>query len=145
MCSGANAELVKSLGTDRVIDYTKQDIADMDETFDIIMDTVGTAPFSKSKHLLKDDGRLLLVLGGMSDLLRIPWVAMTSNKKIIGGAAAELTKDLRSLAELAEAGHFKPAIDRIFPIEQIVKAHRHVDSGRKKGNVVILWDQKDIS
>jgi NADPH:quinone reductase-like Zn-dependent oxidoreductase len=143
VCSGANAELVKSLGADHVIDYTKEDFTENGTTYDVIVDTVGTAPFSRSKGSLREGGRLLLVSGGMPDLLRIPWVSMTSSKKIIGGVAAERPEDLRLLAELAEAGDFKPVIDRRYPLEQIVEAHRYVDSGRKKGNVIITLEHGD--
>ena len=139
VCSGANVELVESLGAVKVVDYTKTDVGEIGETYDIVMDTVGTAPFSKSKDLLHEKGRLLLVMGGLSDLLRIPWVAMTSSQRIVGGAAAELREDLCRLSELVEAGQFRPVIDRVYPVDEIVEAHRYVDSGRKRGNVVISW------
>ena len=132
--------MVRLLGADHVIDYTQQGFADTDKTYDVIMDTAGTAPFSKCKHLLKEKGRLLVVLGGLSDMLKAPWVSMTSSKRIIAGPAAELPEDLRHLARLAEEGHFKPVIDRRYRLEQIVDAHRYVDSGRKKGNVVVIWE-----
>ena len=139
VCSGRNTELVRSLGADKVIDYTQQDFAELDARYDIIMDTVGTAPWSKSRRSLSDDGRLLCVLGSMSDLLRAPLVALTSQRKIIAGPAAERLDDLHLLAELASCGALKPVIDRQYPIDQIVEAHRFVDTGRKAGNVVIQW------
>ena len=137
VCSTANVELVRSLGANHVIDYTKEDFTRNGETYDVIVDIAGTAPFSRSKGSLKEGGRLLLVLGGLPDLLQIPWIAMTSSKKVIAGPAAERAEDLRFLAKLAEAGEFKPVIDRRYPFEQIVEAHRYVDTGHKKGNVVI--------
>ena len=137
VCSAANVELARSLGADHVIDYTKEDFTENGETYDVIMDTAGTAPFSRSKGSLGERGRLLLVLGRLPDMLRIPWVSMTSSRRIIAGPAAERAEDLRFLAELAEAGEFKPVIDRRYPLEQIVEAHRYVDTGRKRGNVVI--------
>jgi NADPH:quinone reductase-like Zn-dependent oxidoreductase len=70
-------------------------------------------------------------------MLRIPWVAMTSSKKVIAGPATARGEDLRFLARLAEAGEFKPVIDRCYPFEQIAEAHSYVDTGRKKGNVII--------
>ena len=139
VCSSANLELVQSLGADHVIDYTQEDFADNGETYDIILDTVGTAPYSRSKKSLKDGGRLLLVLGGMGDMLRMPWVSLTTNKRIVAGPAAERVEDLRTMAELSEADHFKPVIDRRYSVDQIVDAHRYVDSGRKRGNVVVTW------
>ncbi|MCC5906848.1 MAG: NAD(P)-dependent alcohol dehydrogenase [Balneolaceae bacterium] len=137
VCSTVNMELVQSLGASHVIDYTKEDFTQNGITYDVIVDTVGTAPFSRSKGSLKEGGRLLMVLGGLPDMLQIPWVSMTSNKKVIAGPAAERAEDLRLLAKLAETGEFKPVIDRRYPLEQIVEAHRYVDTGRKKGNVVI--------
>ncbi len=140
MCSTANLELVRSLGARHVIDYTKEDFTQNGETYDVIVDTAGTAPYSRSKASLKEGGRLLQVLGSLPELLRVPWVSMTSSKKVIAGPAAERAEDLRFLAKLAEAGEFKPVIDRRYPFEQIVAAHRYVDTGRKKGNVVITLD-----
>ena len=143
VCSTANMELVRSLGANHVIDYTKGDFTENSETYDIIVDTVGTAPFSRSKGALKERGRLLLVLGGLPDILWMPWVSMTSSKKVITGPAAEHVEDLRFLAKLAEEGEFKPVIDRRYPFEQIAEAHSYVDTGRKKGNVVITLEQKN--
>ncbi|MGB7815154.1 MAG: NAD(P)-dependent alcohol dehydrogenase [Methylotenera sp.] len=139
VCSTANVELVRSLGASHVIDYTQEDFTQNGETYDVIVDTVGTVPFSRSKASLKEGGRLLMVLAGLPDMLLTPWVSMTSNKKVIAGpAAAGRAEDLHFLAGLAEAGKFKPVIDRRYPFEQIAEAHRYVDTGRKKGNVVIL-------
>lgn len=143
VCSTANVDLVKSLGAHQVIDYTQEDFTENGETYDVIIDTAGTAPYARSKKSLNEKGRLLLVLGGLTDLLRIPWVAMTSSKRVLGGPAAERVEDLRHLAKLAEAGDFKPVIDRRYPFEQIVEAHRYVDTGRKKGNVVITVAPKN--
>jgi len=143
VCSTANMELVRSLGANHIIDYAKEDFTQNGETYDVIVDTAGTAPFSRSKGSLKKGGRLLLVLGGLPDLLRIPWVSMMSSKKIIAGPAAERVADLRFLAKLAEAGEFKPVIDRRYPFEQIAEAHRYVDTGRKKGNVIITLEHDD--
>jgi NADPH:quinone reductase-like Zn-dependent oxidoreductase len=137
VCSTANLDLVKSIGADKVIDYTQEDFTENGATYDIIVDTVGTAPFSRCRNSLKQEGRLLLVLGDLPAMLHAPWVAMTSKKRVIAGPAAERAEDLRLLAQLAEAGHLKPVIDRRYPFEQIAEAHRLVDSGRKKGNVVI--------
>jgi len=95
VCSGANAELVRSLGAAHAIDYTKEDFTKNGKTYDVIVDTVGTAPFSRSRNSLKEGGRLLLVLGNLSDLLQVPWISMTSNKKVIAGPASERPDDLR--------------------------------------------------
>ncbi|HMI83189.1 MAG TPA: NAD(P)-dependent alcohol dehydrogenase [Polyangiaceae bacterium] len=143
VCSATNVELVRSLGAQHVIDYTTEDFTNNGARYDVIVDTVGTAPFSRVQGSLKDGGRLLLVLGGLPDLLGAPWASMTSSKKVIAGPAAVRPDDLRFLAQLAEAGEFKPVIDRRYPFEQIVEAHRYVDTGRKKGNVVITLAQGD--
>jgi len=144
VCSTANVELVSSLGASHVIDYTKEDFTQNGETYDVIVDTAGTAPFSRSKASLKEGGRLLMILAGLPDMLRIPWVSMTSSKKVIAGPAAGRAEDLRFLAGLAAAGEFKPVIDRRYPFEQIAEAHRYVDTGRKKGNVIITLEHNDI-
>lgn len=137
VCSTPNVELVKTLGAAYVIDYTKEDFTQNGETYDIIVDTVGTAQYNTSKDSLKDDGRLLLVFGELPDMLRIPWVLLTSSKKIIAGPANANGNDLRFLAKLAEAGEYKPVIDRRYPLEEISEAHRYVDAGHKKGNVIV--------
>ncbi len=143
VCSTANMELVKSLGASHVIDYAKEDFTRNGETYDVIVDTAGTAPFSRSKDSLKESGRLLMVLAGLPDMLWIPWVSMTSGKKIVAGPATGRADDLRYLAELAQAGKFRPVIDRRYSFEQITEAHRYVDTGRKKGNVVITLGHDD--
>ena len=137
VCSTGNLALVKSIGADKVIDYTKQDFTRNGETYDIIVDTAGTAPFSRSKAWLKEGGRLLMVLGSVPDMLQAPWVSMTSSKKVIAAVAKWSVEDLRFLASLAESGRFKPVIDRRYPFEQMAEAHRYVDTGRKRGNIVI--------
>lgn len=137
VCSGANAGMVKSLGADEIVDYTRDDFTQSAQRYDVIMDTVGTAPYARSKNALKDHGRLLLVLGDLGSLLQAPWVSMTTKHRVIAGPAAERAEALRELATLAESGHFKPVIDRRIPFDQIREAHQLVDSGRKKGNVIV--------
>jgi len=143
VCGTANVALVRSLGADHVIDYTREDFTKNGEAYDVIVDTAGTAPFSRSKGSLTERGRLLLVLGGLSDLLKVPWVSMTSGKKVVAGPAAERAEDLFFLAELAEAGELKPVIDRRYPFERISEAHAYVDTGHKKGNVIITLEHDD--
>jgi NADPH:quinone reductase-like Zn-dependent oxidoreductase len=137
VCSTSNVELVRSLGADEVIDYTRDDFTRSGSTWDVILDAVGTAPYSRSKAALRDGGRLLLVVAGLSDLLLAPWVSMTGRVKVVGGPRKAGPEDLRFLAALAEAGQFRPVIDRRYPFEQMVEAHRYVDTGHKKGNVVV--------
>jgi NADPH:quinone reductase-like Zn-dependent oxidoreductase len=140
VCSTANVELVRSLGATHVIDYTQEDFTRNGETYDVIVDTVGTAPFSRGKASLKEGGRLLMILAGLPDMLQALWVSMTSSRQVIAGPVTVRVEDLHFLAGLAEAGEFKPVIDRRYPFEQIAEAHRYVDTGRKKGNVVITLE-----
>jgi len=117
VCSTTNLEWVKSLGADRVIDYTKEDFTKGNELFDIIFDAVGKISYSQSKKVFKPKGKYVSV--------------------VASGHAKMTTEDLIFLTKLIEAGQIKPVIDRKYPLEQIVEAHRYVDKGHKKGNVVI--------
>lgn len=137
VCSTGNVELVRSLGADRVIDYTEEDVTQTGDTYDIIVDAAGTLPFSRSKRILSEGGRLLLVLGSLPSMLQAPWVSLTSSKKVIAGVATGRAEHLQFLASLAEAGSFTPVIDRRYPFDRIAEAHAYVDEGHKKGNVVV--------
>ena len=146
VCSSRNLELVKSLGADKVIDYTKEDFTQNGETYDIIFDTVvGKTSFSGSKNSLKENGYYLAVAGGLKEGVQMLWTSVIGNKKVIfgGGMACERKEYLLFIKELAEAGKIKSVIDKIYPLEQIAEAHRYVDSGRKKGNIVISVEQND--
>jgi 2-desacetyl-2-hydroxyethyl bacteriochlorophyllide A dehydrogenase len=137
VCSTTNLEMVKSLGADKVIDYTKEDFTKNGETYDVIFDTVGKSSFSGSIRSLKPGG--FYILGGfrLSQLVQGLWTSMISNKKVKGWVAAERKEDLVFLKELIEAEKVKSVIDRRYPLEQIAEAHRYVEKGHKKGNVVI--------
>jgi NADPH:quinone reductase-like Zn-dependent oxidoreductase len=137
ICSSTNVELVKSLGADTVIDYTKEDFTGNGETYDVIFDTVGKSPYSGCIRSLKKEGIYLHAVATPALQVRMRWTSMTSGKKLIGGTTTAKTEDLVFLKELATAGKIKPVIDRRYPFDQIVEAHRYVDKGHKKGNVVI--------
>ena len=138
VCSTTNLELVKSLGADKVIDYTKEDFTKSGQTYDVIFDAVGKTSFSRSKRTLKKKGFLILIASGLVvPMIRGLWTSMTSSKKVITGIAKETTENLIFLKELIEAGKIKTVIDRSYPLEQIAEAHRYADKGHKKGNVVI--------
>lgn len=140
VCGTSNLDLVRSIGADDVIDYTQRDFASAGAQFDVIVDTAGTAPFSRSGPVLSKGGRLLLVLASLPELVKAPWHTMTSGKKVIAGPAAERPEYVQQLAGLALAGSFVPVIDRCYPFEHMIDAHRYVDLGHKKGNVVITLD-----
>jgi NADPH:quinone reductase-like Zn-dependent oxidoreductase len=142
VCSSTNLELVKSLGADTVIDYTKEDFTKTGETYDIIFDTVGKTSFSRCKSSLTQNGIFLEAGIGLGIFPHVLWTLLFGGKKAKIAATGlrspqERTKDLMLLKELMEAGKIKPVIDKRYPLEQIAEAHRYVDAGHKKGNVVI--------
>ena len=137
VCSAANLKLVQSIGADEVIDYAEHDFAQSKVPFDVIVDTVGNAPFARSGPALSEGGRLLLVLANLPELLKAPWHTLTSGKRVIAGPVSERPEYARLLGEIAVAGRFTPVIDRCYPFEQMVEAHRYVDRGHKRGSVVI--------
>lgn len=138
VCSTGNMELVKSFGAAQVIDYTREDFTRNGQTYDFIFDTVvGKASFSRYKPSLSRNGRYIAVAGGPKEMFQMLWTSLASDKKVLFGTPTENAKDLAFLAQLAEQGHIKPFIDRRYPLEQAAEAHRYVDSGRKRGNVVL--------
>ena len=145
VCSTANLELVLSIGADKVIDYAKEDFAKTGEAWDIILDTTGTAPFARCEQALRPGGRLVVVLGTFAQALGMERPSKVSGKKVIAGVAALSVGDLRYLAKLAEAGDFKPVIDRSYPLEHAAEAHAYVDTGRKRGNVVLTIRHGSVS
>jgi NADPH:quinone reductase-like Zn-dependent oxidoreductase len=145
VCSTTNLEWVKSLGADQVIDYTRDDFTKNCKTYDIIFDTVGKRPFSECKGSLTDEGIYLATVPTPVIMLQALWTAKSGSKKVKFAAtglrsASEKIKDLVFLTELIEAGKIKPVIDRCYPLEQIAEAHKYVEKGHKKGNVVITVD-----
>ena len=137
VCGTTNLELVTSLGADKVIDYTKGDFTKNGETYDVIFDAVGKGSFSGCMRSLKKEGIYLHAVATPAVMLQMRWASMMSSKKLIGGTAIPETENLIFLKELVEAGKIKPVIDRCYPLEQMAEAHRYVDKGHKKGNVVI--------
>ena len=145
VCSTGNLEMVKYLGADLVIDYTLEDFTENGKSYDIIFDTVGKIPFSACKGSLTDEGIYLSTVPSPEIILQALWTAKNGSKKARFMAAGlrpakEKSKDLFYLSQLIEAGKIKPVIDRIYPLEQIAEAHRYVEKGHKKGNVVITID-----
>jgi NADPH:quinone reductase-like Zn-dependent oxidoreductase len=138
VCSTANLELVKSLGADKVIDYTQQDVTQNGETYDVILDMVpGQASFSRYQVSLKPNGLYLAGAGGLKEFAQMAWTSIVGGKKVIAGMAPDRREDLVFLKELIEAGKLHAVIDRRYPLAQMAEAHRYVDTGRKRGGVVI--------
>lgn len=137
ICSATNADLVRSIGADRVIDYNTQDFTKEGPQYDIVVDTVDTAPWFRTRHALVPKGRMLMIAGSTSDMI-LGWLkARLRGKRLIGGVASESVDILRKVIDLAVDGTFHPVIDRSYDFSQMIAAHAHVDTGHKKGNVVV--------
>ncbi len=137
VCSTTNIDLVKSLGADKVIDYTQQDFTESGETYDVIFDAVGKSSFGHCKSSLRENGVYLNTLPQATVLFQTLWTSKVGTKRVkMEGAPARLD-NLIVLKELIEAGHLGTVIDRRYPLEQIAEAFRYVEKGHKKGNVVI--------
>ena len=135
VCSAANADLIRSLGADHVIDYTTEDFTRSGRRYDVIMDNHGNAPYSRVKGSLEPGGRLLAVIGDLWQML-----AATRRKAVVSGTASMNAADYRTLMSLAERGELRPVIDSVRPFADIAEAHRRVDSGHKVGSVVLTFD-----
>ena len=138
VCSTPRLEFVKSLGADKVIDYTKEDFTQNGETYDLIFDILGRSSFSKLKRSLKPNGIYLLASFKTKALLQMLWTSITGSKqKVICAFANETPESLVFVRRLVEEGKVKAIVDKSFPMEQAAEAHRYVEQGRKQGNVVI--------
>jgi len=135
--------MVRSLGADKVIDYTKEAFTRNGETYDLIFDTVGKISFSRCKSSLKQKGIFIAALMGLPEIIQIIWTSITGGKKVKGGVAVERVEDLDFFKKLIEAGKLKPVIDRCYPLEQTAEAFRYVEKGHKKGNVVITLEHNN--
>ncbi len=137
-------DMLRSIGADHLIDYEEEDFTINGETFDVIFDSVGKSSFSRSLKCLKPKGRYLLGNPPLRDMIRGLFVSMFGHptfsgtgKKVISSWAGYRLEALNNLKELIEAGHLKAVIDKLYPLEEIVEAHRYVETGQKAGNVVI--------
>jgi 2-desacetyl-2-hydroxyethyl bacteriochlorophyllide A dehydrogenase len=130
-------ELMRSLGTDQVIDYTKTDYTNSGETYDLIIDMVGRKSVSRRLKLLKQDGIYFLAYARILDVVLSIWTSLTSSKKLIISSSKQNKEDLNILKGLIDSGELRSIIDRSFPLDQVAEAHRFVESGLKKGNVAI--------
>lgn len=143
VCSTTNMEMVRKLGADHVIDYTKENFAHNGKTYDIIFDAVGKIKFSRCKRSLTRNGIFLEAGMNLGIIGQVIWTSMFGRKKARIAATGmrspqDRLKDLELLKELLEGGTIQPVIDRRYRLEEIVEAHRYVDTGRKRGNVAVL-------
>lgn len=141
VCSTANVELVRSLGASHVIDYTQEDFAKNGETYDLIVDTTATVPLSRCEQSLKPNGRLLVVQGSLAQAFGWERPSRGSGKAVIAGLPRITADDLGLLADLAAQGACVPVIDQVYPWSRAVEAHALVDTGRKRGSVVLTIDR----
>ena len=130
-------DMLSSLGADEVIDYTTDDFTESGERFDVIFDVVGKSPFARSMRSLKPGGRYISANPAASLMLRGPLASLMSNKRVILRTARKNADDVRFLTELIDAGRLRTVIDRCYPLEEIAEAHRYVETGQKRGHVVI--------
>ncbi len=138
VCSTPNLDLVRSLGADFVVDYLQEDFTRSGKTYDIVFDAVGKLPFSHCRTSLTNDGVYLTVFPRPEALLSMPWARQKARFAATGlRSAVQKAEDLRFINGLIAAGQFKAVIDRCYPLDQIARAHRYVEAGHKKGNVVI--------
>ena len=134
--SAEKLDMLRSIGADHVIDYTQADFTQGGQAYDVIFDVVGKSSVSRSLRSLRQNGRYFLVNPGLSQRFRAHW-ASTGGKQIIHGDGAAKGRGLAAPGGLIEAGQLRPVIDRTYPLEQMAEAHRYVDQGHKKGNVVV--------
>jgi NADPH:quinone reductase-like Zn-dependent oxidoreductase len=129
--------MVKSLGADKVIDYTKEDFAKTDERYDFVFNVVGKTTFTQSKGILKPKGIYLDNMLELSGILRMMWTSITGGKKLKGGVSRETAENMNFFVGLFKSGKLKPVVGRIYPLEMTAEAFRYAEQGHKKGNVVI--------
>jgi NADPH:quinone reductase-like Zn-dependent oxidoreductase len=135
--STGKLDMLRSIGAEQVVDYTREDFTHRGETYDVIFDVVGVSPYGPCVRLLKRGGRYLLANPALSQRLRAVWTSLVTSKKVVTGLTTEKVADLLFLADLIERGELKSVIDRTFCLEQAVDAHRYVESGHKLGNVAL--------
>jgi NADPH:quinone reductase-like Zn-dependent oxidoreductase len=128
---------MKSLGADKVIDYTKEDFSENTGYYDVVFDTLGKNPLRKTLKSLKDGGHVLLANAGLGTMIGGAVRSIFSKKKIVSGVIKETSEDMNFFKQQIESGKLKAVIDRIYTLKQIVEAHTYVDKGHKKGNVII--------
>jgi NADPH:quinone reductase-like Zn-dependent oxidoreductase len=136
--SAAKLEMLRTIGADRVIDYSQEDFTDSPETYDVIFDVVRNTPSGRMVRSLTESGCLLVANPGFLQLCSAFWASRGSKKRVVLGASSGTSEDLAYLRGLVEAGKLRPVIDRSFTLEQMVEAHRYAETGQKWGNIVVI-------
>lgn len=139
--SAGKLEMLRSIGADRVVDYAKEDFTRSGRTYDAIIDVVGKSSFSRSVQSLKPNGRYVLGNPGLRGMLRGVWTSWTTDKTVRFELADYKAEYFRHLHDQIGSGKLKPVIDRRYPLERTAEAHRYVENGHKKGNVVIVLEE----
>lgn len=143
VCSGTNAQSVRALGADRVIDYRTQDVVEAGVDYDMVVDTVASLPWARAQHAIRPGGTMVLIAGKTSDMLFGGLKARLAGKRMVGGVASESPAILDAVVSLAAQGVLVPLIDRSYGFDDMKAAHAHVDTGRKRGNVVVTVASPD--
>jgi NADPH:quinone reductase-like Zn-dependent oxidoreductase len=143
VCGTPRLESVKTLGADKVLDYTREDFTRNGETYDLIFDILGKSSFSSCKNSLKQNGIYLLASFKIKQLFQMLWTSITPGKKVICTLSSENPKDLIFIKGLVEAGKIKSIIARCYPLEQTAEAHRYVEKGYKTGSVIITMENNN--
>lgn len=138
VCGPSNVDMVRSIGADKVLDYTKTDFSKNGGQYDVVYETVNKAPVSACVAALKKGGTLILGAAMLTEMLQGTWASMTGGVKMLAGPVVPKAEGAAFMKKLAEAGKLKAVIDRTYPLSQIAEAHGHVDKGHKKGNVVVV-------
>ncbi len=137
VCSTGKIELVRSLGADHIVDYTREDFSEQGRVYDVVFDTIGKSAFSKTMRVIKEGGAYIQANPSVADMLRGPLAARRQNKRVILSFAGNSSDDLAYLTGLVERGDLKLIVDRTYPLEEAVEAHRYADEGHKRGNIVL--------
>lgn len=138
VCSSSKMEFVKDLGADHVIDYNERDFSKEPKLYDVIFDTFGLSGFSTGGSL-KKDGRFLLATYGLPQLINMGWIKLTSKKQVISPLLEENTEDLLQIKDLLENGTIRSVMDRTYDMNEVSKAHEHLETGRKRGNIGVRF------
>lgn len=137
VCSTSNVELVKSLGADHVMDYTRVDFSTVSEKWEVIFETVNKIPVGTIARLVKKEGILILGAALIMEAFPALWLNLTRKCRVMAGTHTPTSADMEAISQLMASGAIQPVIDGVYPLEQTAEAHRYVDAGHKKGNVVI--------